>query len=570
MDCFWGHEQVGRRSQALLSHFVYTPPPGSNFRACKRLAGIIERSLLNQRWNIDATAPFRQSHSATEDQTMKRKLPNCLKTMLLVALVFPALLAAQRAPRYRLVDLGTFGGPASYLPNGFDGILNNHGTLAGFANTSVPDPFCFVPNCVATHAFRVKNGKIRDLGTLPGGDVSQAVWTSETGLIAGMSQNGESDPLVPGFAEVRAVLWRNGKIIDLGTLPQGGFESLAGAVNNRGQVVGAAITTVPDPCSIFVGFPQTRAFLWQDGAMEDLGTLGGPDALAELINDRGQVAGASYTSSINPSTGCPELHPFLWQNGSMVDLGTLGGTFADVRGMNQRGQVVGFSNLAGDLISHPFLWTRRHLIDLGTLGGDTGLTNWINDRGEIVGKADLPGPAPQLHDAVLWRNGKMIDLGVLPGDACSNAYFVNSHGQVVGASENQELCSILVGQHAFLWEQGAPMVDLNTLIPPGASLDLTYAVAINDRGEIAGFGVPRGCAPEDYELCGHAYMLIPCGHDDECTNVTLDTSSIASAVSSDSSRRAGDPSGRPIGLSKGWQNRLHHGTPSPAGRRLSP
>lgn len=71
-----------------------------------------------------------------------------------------------------------------------------------------------------------------------------------------------------------------------------------------------------------------------------------------------------------------------------------------------------------------------------------------------------------------------------------------------------------VGEHAFLWEGKGPMVDLNTLIPAGASLQLTYAIAINDRGEIVGFGVPPGVLPEDYETQGHAYVLLPCdeGH----------------------------------------------------------
>jgi hypothetical protein len=67
-----------------------------------------------------------------------------------------------------------------------------------------------------------------------------------------------------------------------------------------------------------------------------------------------------------------------------------------------------------------------------------------------------------------------------------------------------------VGEHAFLWEGGGPIVDLNTLIPPGSSLQLTYAVAINDAGEIVGFGVAPGVPPEDYETQGHAYILIPC------------------------------------------------------------
>jgi probable HAF family extracellular repeat protein len=145
------------------------------------------------------------------------------------------------------------------------------------------------------------------------------------------------------------------------------------------------------------------------------------------------------------------------------------------------------------------------------LGGDTGLTNWINDAGDIVGKTDLAGPlSPQDHHAVLWTHGVINDLGTLPGDSSSNAYFVNDRGQVVGTSEDRAHMLIGVGEHAFLWEDGGPMVDLNSLIPAGSSLQLTYAVAINDRGEIARFGVPPGVPPGKYETEGHAYILIPC------------------------------------------------------------
>jgi probable HAF family extracellular repeat protein len=492
------------------------------------------------------------------------KLPTRITGLIVTVFSLASLGAGQDRPRYRLIDLGTFGGPASYLQNGLDGILSNHGTLVGWANTSTDDPLCLAaPNCFQAHAFRANGDHLTDLGALPGGDTSEAFWTSESGFIVGLSQNGEVDPLVDGFPEIRAVVWQNDRIVDLGTLPEGGYESLAQAVNNDGQIVGFATNTVPDPCSM-VGFPtETRAFRWQDGQMRDLGTLGGPDANAELVNDRGQIAGASYTESIIPATGCPELHPFLWENGSMSDLGTLGGTSADVRSLNQRGEVVGFSNLAGDQIAHPFLWNRRALVDLGTLGGDTGEPNWINDRGDVVGKADLPGPAPQLHDAVLWKDGNAIDLGVLPGDSCSNAYFINARGQIVGTSENKQLCSIFVGQHAFLKEPGKPMEDLNTLIPAGGRLNLTYAVAINNGGVIAGFGVPPGCALEDYELCGHAYVLIPCKPEDACTNSTPFNSVGAAPALQPGMKKTRDR-GAESGLER-WKNQLRQRFPASKG-----
>jgi probable HAF family extracellular repeat protein len=197
----------------------------------------------------------------------------------------------------------------------------------------------------------------------------------------------------------------------------------------------------------------------------------------------------------------------------MADLGTLGGTCGIPEALNNRGQVVGLSDMPGDLTFHPFLWTDPGPIqDLGTLGGETGFASWINDRGDIVGTADLPGPVPQNHDAVLWRkNGaEMIDLGVLPGYSCSRALSVNSRGQVVGNLETSDLCPTFTGVHAFLWENGGPMVDLNSLIPRGSRLDLAVPYGINDSGEIVGSGLPPDCAPQDNQICGHAFLLIPC------------------------------------------------------------
>src|SRR6266849_7807421 len=125
--------------------------------------------------------------------------------LLFAGLALPLRLAAQhnqdpnpKHHHYKLIDLGTFGGPTSYFTNGFDGILNNHGTAAGWADTSTPDPFpdfCFNPDCFVSHAFQWQSGVLTDLGTLAAGWSSSALWISGNGLIVGNSQNGQIDPL---------------------------------------------------------------------------------------------------------------------------------------------------------------------------------------------------------------------------------------------------------------------------------------------------------------------------------------------------------------------------------------
>ena len=94
--------------------------------------------------------------------------------------------------------------------------------------------------------------------------------------------------------------------------------------------------------------------------MHDLGTLAdGTDSVAFYVNDLGQVNGISFTNNVvNPVTGVPTTDPFVWENGKMIDLGTLGGAYAIGNYFNEKGQVAGMSDLAGDLNAHPFLWTK--------------------------------------------------------------------------------------------------------------------------------------------------------------------------------------------------------------------
>jgi probable HAF family extracellular repeat protein len=468
---------------------------------------------------------------------------------------------AKRHHHYKLIVLETFGGPTSSLNMTVDANdrgLNRHGLTIGFAATSTPklptsNPIIcggddtFGSNI--THALRWQNGTVTDLQALPPVEIncSNAYQLNSSGEIVGFSENGEFDP-VTGTNQSRAVRWKDGKIEDLGSF--GGNQNEALGINNKGQIVGFSLNTTPDPYSIWdnilnvilgsTGGTQTRAVLWDHGKMHDLGTLGGDDAAAFYINDRGQIAGVSYTSPVAsiPVTGVPPLtaippqDAFLWENGKMVDLGNLGGGYAMFTGqgggLNNRGQVIGVSSvpanplacffLESDPNCHPFLWDGSKLIDLAasTTGGSPITAQGINDRGDIVGQADFSSTGGSSADGYLWKDGVATDLGDAPGDCSSAAQAINFSGQVVG---NSFSCDNGFDR-AFLWENGS-IVDLNSLIPPGSPIRLVDAKDINDRGEIAGDGVLPGVDPNNVAGGGtnpglgvRAFLLIPCdaGH----------------------------------------------------------
>ena len=416
--------------------------------------------------------------------------------------------AAPTYPLYRLIDLGTLGGPnaAPVFPGV---VLNNRGDVIAQASTSTPDPYPvplqdgFIWHGILSNAA----GVVRDLGALPGTNHSLPSGIAANGLIAGFSSNGAVDPLT-GFDQVRAVFWdQHLTIVDLGTL--GGNTSVANHLNGHGQVVGAATNAVPedpDVASFFLSLPaaqQVRAFLWQNGSMRDLGTLGGNNASAMFPNESGAVCGFSSTGNeINDTTGLPTIHPFMWKNGKMQDLGSLGGSrampgsFANGpwgRVMNERGDVVGTSMLPGDDTWHAFIWSNGHMIDLGTLGGSISEAYAINDAGQVVGRARV-SDAPVVRHAFLWEKGTMTDLGTVGACIRGTATSINSKGQIVGGlGACTDDSGDLTFNRPFYVEKGKPMVDLNSLVDPPSDLYMDEAMFINERGEIlAGAFTPTG------------------------------------------------------------------------------
>ena len=145
--------------------------------------------------------------------------------------------------------------------------------------------------------------------------------------------------------------------------------------------------------------------------------------------------------------------------------------------------VVGMSILTATFAATSFSYT---VTDLGTLGGSSSQAYGINDAGQVVGKADT---SSGLSHAFLWSQGTMNDLGTVDGYSYSLAYSINNVGQAVGYANTQP--NSVNPSLALLWNQGdqSPPQDLGSL--GGSS---SYAVDINNRGEVVGSSSPDGTA----------------------------------------------------------------------------
>ena len=366
--------------------------------------------------------------------------------------------------------------------------------LSAWALAALAIPLTAAAQDAPQRALPTTQYTVTDLGTLSGGNFSQPFFITKDGHVAGSSN------LADGSSH--AVVWSSQQAADLGTL--GGSNSIAFGTNDSGQAVGEAETSASDPNGEdFCGFGThliCLPFESANGVMNPLPTLGGNNGVATAISHRGEVAGYAETAIPDPSCPAPQvLHfkPVIWTNGRVSQLRTVGGDPDGVAFMiNDNGQAVGASgacaafnpiNLYNLVPVHALLWENGKAINLGNLGGTTGQAGGniafdINNLGQVVGSSDLKGD--ETFHAFLWtKKTRMQDLRTLTGDANSLSISINDAGSIVGASVDAS-----GNPRAFLWEKGV-MTDLNTLVAGNSPLYLLTGCSINSRGEITGLGV---------------------------------------------------------------------------------
>lgn len=249
------------------------------------------------------------------------------------------------------------------------------------------------------------------------------------------------------------------------------------AINGDGVAVGRA--DLLDPAR------PTAPFVYDSGVVSLLPVDGA--GAASAINDAGVIGGSIQAGPSGLTS------PFLWQAGSLYVLPTLSPTFGgSVQGINASGLAVGSLTTADGTGTVAFAADTSSFALLPGVGGLHTLASAINDHDVIVGTS-YPGGV-FASTLLEWQEGVAQDLGGVAGAFSTTGMDINNDGAVVGNSFGA------AGAHGFLYRDGR--FDTLEALLPGAGWVFLGASAINDRGDIAGFGIP----PDTTQV--HGFVLL--------------------------------------------------------------
>jgi probable HAF family extracellular repeat protein len=282
--------------------------------------------------------------------------------------------------------------------------INNHNQVVVSA-TTVADG--------TRRALLWDDGVTQDLGTL-GASSTVPTDINDRGQVVGWSRVDGSN---------HAFFWDHGTMQDLGQVvvySSDKPEVNQVRINERGQVLGNR--------------PGAQAFLWENGVTQDVAL-----DFAAGFNDRGQVAGWVW----HDDAGIRRTRAAMWEDGVVTDLGTLGGNESAARAISNSGWVVGGSRIApnefGTSEKHAFRWRGGRMEDLGRSGEmSSGLPrDWqahlVNDPGEVGAKSvDL---------SFVWDHGLTSRLACNCTGGSAAPMDMNLHG-------------VVVGYGAWVWEDG--------------------------------------------------------------------------------------------------------------------
>ena len=226
-------------------------------------------------------------------------------------------------------------------------------------------------------------------------------------------------------------------------------------INDAGRIPGRRTTLT-----------ASTAVLWDQGALQVLGTLGGSNSKARAVNELGVIAGWSETNA----TFARSL--FTW-DGAFHNLGRLPADDQIPMAMNNARQIVGHANSQ----LHAWLWENGTFYTLRDLaGGNDTVVGDINEAGIIVGNTNVHQTE---REAVKWVNHQVIPLPVPAGLYGSVATDINEAGTIVGAVvfpvtfESQ--VSVWIDDQFYLVRDHVTNLD---------DWQLLSSIALDDRGRI--------------------------------------------------------------------------------------